>query len=155
MMIEFSAQLLKQGHYESVAIQTREKSVIHERSKIKHASSERRSKLEDSRKLMLFLQDCNEVHAYLVCCCYAHNGRTLYAIQVLMRGGGGGGGGVDYIISLFIRKLEKNFYISLPPPPPHSLPPPPSPTKHLPGIKEFVLEFNSSFYLFGICLVVK
>ena len=60
-MTEFSARLRRQSHHESSDILSRERSVMSRRSKVKQAVSERRAKLEDCRKLMVFLQDCNEV----------------------------------------------------------------------------------------------
>ena len=60
-MTEFSARLRSQGHHETREIQNREKSVMSRRAKVKKAAAERRAKLEDCRKLMVFLQDCNEV----------------------------------------------------------------------------------------------
>lgn len=60
-MTEFSARLRRQGHHESSEILSRERSVMSRRSKVKQAVTERRAKLDDCRKLMVFLQDCNEV----------------------------------------------------------------------------------------------
>lgn len=60
-MTEFSTRLRVQHHHESREIQTREKSVMGRRAKVKKAVAERRTKMEDCRKLMVFLQDCNEV----------------------------------------------------------------------------------------------
>ena len=60
-MTEFARRLAGQRHYESREIKEREKSVMQRRGKVKRNAGERRSKLEDCRKLMVFLQDCNEV----------------------------------------------------------------------------------------------
>ena len=60
-MNEFSARLRAHSHHESREIQSRERTVMTRRSKVKKAVAERRTKLEDCRKLMVFLQDCNEV----------------------------------------------------------------------------------------------
>ncbi len=61
-MKDFSSRLRREGHYESIEIQSREKDVLRRRAKVKQAVAERRSKLEDCRKLTVFLQDCNEVY---------------------------------------------------------------------------------------------
>jgi hypothetical protein len=64
-MNEFSSRLRAQNHHESREIQNRERTVMTRRSKVKKAVAERRTKLEDCRKLMVFLQDCNEVSVYV------------------------------------------------------------------------------------------
>ena len=60
-MNDFSSRLRAEHHYESKEIQSREKNVMKRRTNVKRAVAERRSKLEDCRRLMVFLQDCNEV----------------------------------------------------------------------------------------------
>ena len=79
-MTEFSSRLRRQGHHESSEILSRERSVMSRRSKVKQSVSERRAKLEDCRKLMVFLQDCNEV-----CCCLLVLG-NLSREQPLVKG---------------------------------------------------------------------
>jgi hypothetical protein len=60
-MNEFAERLCGDGHYEAMEIQQRRRDVLQRRSKVKDFASERRSKLEDCRKLMVFLQNCSEV----------------------------------------------------------------------------------------------
>ena len=60
-MNEFSSRLRRQNHRESAEIHSRERSVMSRRARVKGEVAERRTKLEDCRKLMVFLQDCNEV----------------------------------------------------------------------------------------------
>ena len=60
-MNEFAERLCGDGHYEAMEIQQRRRDVLQRRSKVKDLASERRSKLEDCRKLMVFLQNCSEV----------------------------------------------------------------------------------------------
>ncbi len=62
-MRDFSNRLRSQRHYESKEIKEREESVMQRRARVKRSAAERRSKLEDCRKLMVFLQNCNEVCA--------------------------------------------------------------------------------------------
>ena len=68
-MKEFAERLCADGHYEAVEIQQRRRDVLHRRSKVKDLASERRSMLEDCRKLMVFLQNCTEVSGnYSIVC---------------------------------------------------------------------------------------
>lgn len=60
-MNEFAERLCSESHYEAIEIQARRKEVLRRRSKVKDSASEKRSKLEDCRKLMVFLQNCSEV----------------------------------------------------------------------------------------------
>jgi len=69
-MREFASRLTSQRHYESAEIKEREQAVLQRRKKVKRSAAERRSKLEDCRKLTVFLQNCNEVcgwvwHGYI------------------------------------------------------------------------------------------
>ena len=66
-MNEFAERLCGEGHYERIEIQGRRRDVLQRRSKVKDLAGERRSKLEDCRKLMVFLQNCSEVsHVYII-----------------------------------------------------------------------------------------
>ena len=60
-MNEFAERLCGQSHYEKMEIQQRRRAVLQRRSKVKDLAAERRSKLEDCRQLMVFLQNCSEV----------------------------------------------------------------------------------------------
>ena len=60
VMTEFADKLCSERHYESVEIHQRKSAVLDRRSKEK-ATVQRRQKLEDCRRLMVFLQDCAEV----------------------------------------------------------------------------------------------
>ena len=60
-MTEFADKLCSERHYESVEIRQRKSAVLDRRSKVKKATVQRRQKLEDCRRLMVFLQDCAEV----------------------------------------------------------------------------------------------
>ena len=60
-MHEFVGHLTGQRHYESAEIKEREQAVLQRRAKVKTSAAERQSKLEDCRKLTVFLQNCNEV----------------------------------------------------------------------------------------------
>lgn len=60
-MNEFADRLCGEGHYEGGEIRTRQRTVLKRRSKVKGAAVERRNKLEDCRKLMVFLQNVMEV----------------------------------------------------------------------------------------------
>lgn len=63
-MNEFADRLCGEGHFESGEIRTRQQAVLERRSKVKGAAVERRNKLEDCRKLMVFLQNVMEVSAW-------------------------------------------------------------------------------------------
>ena len=60
-MNEFAERLCEEDHYQKGEIEARRRDVLQRRSKVKDLASERRSKLEDCRKLMVFLQNCSEV----------------------------------------------------------------------------------------------
>ena len=60
-MNEFADRLHGEGHFESGEIQRRKQAVLERRSRVKGAAVERRNKLEDCRKLMVFLQNVMEV----------------------------------------------------------------------------------------------
>ena len=60
-MTEFADKLCSERHYESVEIRKRKSAVMDRRAKVKKATAQRRLKLEDCRRLMVFLQDCAEV----------------------------------------------------------------------------------------------
>ena len=60
-MREFSEQLCADFHHDSAEIRSTEAAVLERRTKVKACAAERRSMLEDSRKLMLFLQNVLEV----------------------------------------------------------------------------------------------
>ena len=60
-MTEFADKLCSERHYESAEIHQRKSAVLNRRSKVKKATVQRRQKLEDCRRLMVFLQDCAEV----------------------------------------------------------------------------------------------
>ena len=63
-MNEFADRLQGEGHFESGEIQRRKQAVLERRSKVKGAAVERRNKLEDCRKLMVFLQNVIEVSTW-------------------------------------------------------------------------------------------
>ena len=60
-MVEFASRLCSEAHYEQSDITSRQHAVLQRRERVKHSAVERRSKLEDCRKLMVFLQNCMEV----------------------------------------------------------------------------------------------
>lgn len=62
-MTEFADRLSSEGHYEALEIRTRKAAVLERRSKVKKAAVKRCAKLEDCRRLMVFLQNCAEVHS--------------------------------------------------------------------------------------------
>ena len=62
----FAERLCGESHYEKMEIQRRKRDVLQRRSKVKDLAGERRSKLEDCRKLMVFLQNCSEVREIYV-----------------------------------------------------------------------------------------
>ncbi len=64
-MTEFADRLSSEGHYEAVEIRKRKAAVLERRSKVKKSAVKRRLKLEDCRRLMVFLQDCAEVTSCL------------------------------------------------------------------------------------------
>ena len=61
-MNEFADQLHAEGHFESAEIKARQQAVLERRAKVKAATVDRRNKLEDCRKLMVFLQNVTEVN---------------------------------------------------------------------------------------------
>ena len=63
-MNEFADRLHGEGHFESGKIRRRKQAVLERRSKVKGAAVERRNKLEDCRKLMVFLQNVMEVSCF-------------------------------------------------------------------------------------------
>ena len=67
-MNEFADRLCGEGHYESGEIRRRQQAVLERRSKVKGAAVERRNRLEDCRKLMVFLQNVMEVSALQALC---------------------------------------------------------------------------------------
>ena len=60
-MLEFAARLCSEAHYEQSDITSRQHAVLERRERVKRSTVERRNKLEDCRKLMVFLQNCMEV----------------------------------------------------------------------------------------------
>lgn len=60
-MVEFAERLCRERHFEAVEIRGRQRAVLKRRSKVKEAAVERRAKLEDCRKLMVFIQNVMEV----------------------------------------------------------------------------------------------
>ena len=63
-MAEFARRLCSEGHYEQAEIGTRQCAMLQRRERVKQSAVDRRNKLEDCRKLMVFLQNCMEVHMY-------------------------------------------------------------------------------------------
>ena len=63
-MNEFADRLCGEGHFESGEIRRRQQAVLERRSKVKGAAVERRNRLEDCRKLMVFLQNVMEVSCF-------------------------------------------------------------------------------------------
>ncbi len=63
-MTEFADRLSSEGHYEAVEIRKRRAAVLERRSKVKKSAVKRRLKLEDCRRLTVFLQDCAEVNLF-------------------------------------------------------------------------------------------
>ena len=57
-------EVCSEGHYEQAEISTRQRAVLQRRERVKQSAVDRRNKLEDCRKLMVFLQNCMEVHMY-------------------------------------------------------------------------------------------
>ena len=76
-MNEFADRLCGEGHFESGEIRTRQQAVLERRSKVKGAAVERRNKLEDCRKLMVFLQNVMEVSAWTCTNRLLHRGRSV------------------------------------------------------------------------------
>ena len=60
-MVEFAARLCSDAHYEKSEITARKHAVLQRREKVKQSVMARRNKLEDCRKLMVFVQNCIEV----------------------------------------------------------------------------------------------
>ena len=60
-MVEFAGRLCSSAHYEQKEITTRQQAVLQRREKVKQSAMARRIKLEDCRKLMVFVQNCMEV----------------------------------------------------------------------------------------------
>ena len=68
-MVEFAGRLCSEAHYEHSEIASRRHAVLLRRDRVKHSAVERRNKLEDCRKLMVFLQNCMEVCMYMCMQC--------------------------------------------------------------------------------------
>ena len=64
-MTEFADRLSAEGHYDSTEVRDRKRAVLLRRSKVKEDTVERRKKLEDCRKLMVFLQNCAESESWI------------------------------------------------------------------------------------------
>ena len=62
-MVEFARRLCSEGH-EQAEIGTRQRAILQRRERVKQSAVDRRNKLEDCRKLMVFLQNCMEVRMY-------------------------------------------------------------------------------------------
>ena len=60
-MMEFAAMLCSNAHYEQSEITARQQAVLQRRERVRWSAAERRNKLEDCRKLMVFVQNCMEV----------------------------------------------------------------------------------------------
>ena len=65
-MIGFADRLCGSGHFEARDIRTLQEAVLQRRTRVKAEAVARRSKLEDCRKLMLLLQNIDEVSQVLV-----------------------------------------------------------------------------------------
>ena len=65
-MVEFGKRLCSSAHYEQKDITTRQRAVLQRREKVKQSAVARRNRLEDCRKLMVFVQNCNEVSDYRI-----------------------------------------------------------------------------------------
>jgi len=85
-MNEFADRLCGEGHYEGGEIRTRQRTVLKRRSKVKGAAVERRNKLEDCRKLMVFLQNVMEVswEALTASISFVHSCGTQWTIIMLV-----------------------------------------------------------------------
>ena len=62
-MVDFAGRLCSEGHYEQSVIAARKHAVLQRRERVKHSAAGRRNRLEDCKKLMVFLQHCMEVSA--------------------------------------------------------------------------------------------
>ena len=60
-MVEFGKRLCSSAHYEQKDITTRQRAVLQRREKVKQNAVTRRNRLDDCRKLMVFMQNCMEV----------------------------------------------------------------------------------------------
>ena len=60
-MVEFGKRLCSSAHYEQKDITKRQRAVLQRREKVKQSAVARRNRLEDCRKLTVFVQNCNEV----------------------------------------------------------------------------------------------
>ena len=60
-MNDFAERLCRERHFEAAEIRVRQRAVLDRRSKVKQAAVEKRTKLEDCRKLMVFIQNVMEV----------------------------------------------------------------------------------------------
>ena len=63
-MVEFAARLCSEAHYEQSNITSRRHAVLERRERVKRSTVKRRNRLEDCRKLMVFLQNCMEVSLF-------------------------------------------------------------------------------------------
>ena len=64
-MNEFAERLCAESHYESLEVKTRRRAVLDRRSKVKLGAVDRKNKLEDCRKLTVFLQNIMEVSRFV------------------------------------------------------------------------------------------
>ena len=65
-MVEFARRLCSEAHYEQNDITSRQHGVLKRRERVKSSAEDRRNKLEDCKKLMVFLQNCMEVRIHLI-----------------------------------------------------------------------------------------
>ena len=80
-MVEFARRLCSEAHYEQSDITTRQRAVLQRRERVKSSAEDRQNKLEDCKKLMVFLQNCMEVRAYYV---YMHMYIYMYVAKFVM-----------------------------------------------------------------------
>ena len=72
-MVEFAKRLCSEAHCEQSDITLRQRAVLQRRERVKYSAEERRNKLEDCKKLMVFLQNCLEVRInFVTCVCLYH-----------------------------------------------------------------------------------
>ncbi|CAI8040975.1 Spectrin alpha chain, non-erythrocytic 1 [Geodia barretti] len=64
-MVEFGKRLCSSAHYEQKDITTRQRAVLQRREKVKQSAVARKNRLEDCRKLMVFVQNCNEAESWI------------------------------------------------------------------------------------------
>ena len=64
-MVEFARRLCSEAHYEQSDITSRQHAVLQRRERVKCSAEEKRNKLEDCKKLMVFLQNCMEVRTFV------------------------------------------------------------------------------------------